>query len=206
MMHPLTCCGGLWRENPLLVRLLGLCPLLALCDRVVMGLAVGVLVAVVMLWTQLLSAVSSPLIPVAVRLPVQAIYAALAVMVLQLLLQTFRIELHTQMGMYLPVTAGCCLVLVRAQGHADAASWRAAGRDSLIDGLAVLTVALGISVVRELLAYGSLFRDLAWLLPDSSWTGLQLLAPGMTLPIAAMPAGALMIFAALLALRNATMR
>jgi Na+-translocating ferredoxin:NAD+ oxidoreductase subunit E len=206
MTRPLGCCNGLWRGNPLLVRLLGLCPLLALCDRVVMGLAVGVLVAVVMLWTQLLTAVATPMIPVAVRLPAQAIFAALAVMILQLLLQSFRVDLHTQMGIYLPVMAGCCLVLVRAEEHADAASLRSAAVDGLQDGVAVLVIAVGVAAIRELLAYGSLLRDLPLLLPQSSWPGLQILPAGATLPIAAMPAGALMVFAALLALRNATTR
>lgn len=206
MTQPLGCCEGLWRGNPLLVRLLGLCPLLALCDRVVMGLAVGVLVAVVMLWTQLLTAVATPMIPVAVRLPAQAIFAALAVMILQLLLQSFRVDLHTQMGIYLPVMAGCCLVLVRAEEHAGAASLRSAAVDGLQDGVAVLVIAVGVAAIRELLAYGSLLRDLPLLLPQSSWPGLQILPAGATLPIAAMPAGALMVFAALLALRNATTR
>jgi electron transport complex protein RnfE len=206
MTRPLGCCEGIWRGNPLLVRLLGLCPLLALCDRVVMGLAVGVLVAVVMLWTQLLTAVATPMIPVAVRLPAQAIFAALAVMILQLLLQSFRVDLHTQMGIYLPVMAGCCLVLVRAEEHAGAASLRSAAVDGLQDGVAVLVIAVGVAAIRELLAYGSLLRDLPMLLPQSSWPGLQILPAGATLPIAAMPAGALMVFAALLALRNATTR
>lgn len=206
MTGPVSCCGGLWRENPLLVRLLGLCPLLALCDRVVMGLAVGVLVAVVMLWTQLLTAAATPMIPVSVRLPAQAIFAALAVMILQLLLQGFRVELHARMGMYLPVMAGCCLVLVRAEEHAGAASLRAATIDALQHGVAVLVIAVAVAAIRELLAYGSLLRDLAWLLPASSWPGLRLLPAGATLPIAAMPAGALLVFAALLALRNATTR
>lgn len=199
--HP--CCAGPWRENPVLTRMLGLCPLLAVCDRLVVAMAVGVLLAIVMLGTQTLSALTRAWVPVTVRLPVQALYAALVVTVIGLLLSTFRIALHDRLGIYLPVMAGCCLVLVRTEEFGSRRPVGQAVRDALGHGVAVLLLVSSMGAIRELLGNGSLFADLSLLLPTSDWPGLRLLPAGVGLPVARMPAGALMVLAGLLALRNA---
>jgi electron transport complex protein RnfE len=193
----------MWRDNPLLTRMLGLCPLLAVCDRLVIGIAVGTMLAIVMLWTQSIASLGRHWVPVGVRLPVQALLAALAVIVIGLLLQTFRVALHARLGIYLPVMAGCCLVLVRTEEFGGRQPLGSAISDAVSHGLAVLALASLISAIRELLGHGTLLGEVSLLWPESQWSGVPLLPAGATLPVVLMPAGALFVLAGLLALHNA---
>jgi electron transport complex protein RnfE len=196
------CCEAAWGRNPVLLRLLGLCPLLAVSDRVVTGIAIGVLFALTMLWTGMLVGAVRSLIPVSVRPPFQAVVAACAVTLLQLVVQARLPALAAALGVYLPVLAACCLILVRTNESAWRRSATLALRDSAAHAVAVLAFVLVFSAVRELLGYGTLLRDLTLLVPGTEWSGYIVLPEGWRLPIAAMPAGALLLLGAFLALRN----
>lgn len=198
------CCGVAWQGNPVLVRLLGLCPLLAVSDRLVTGLAIAILFALTVLWTQWLVAALRGLVPVAVRLPCQAVVAASGVTVLHTAVQAALPALSAALGVYLPVLAGCCLLLVRAEESAWRRPVTAAVRDAAAHAVAVLVFMAVFSAARELLGHGTLLRDLTLIVPGSGWSGLQVLPQGWRLPIAAMPAGALLLLGAALALRNIT--
>lgn len=198
------CCDVAWQGNPVLLRLMGLCPLLAVSDRVVTGLAIAILFALTMLWTQLLVAMLRGVVPVAVRLPCQAVVAACGVTVLHTAVQAALPPLAAALGVYLPVLAGCCLILVRA----GESTWRrpvtSAARDAVAHAVAVLAFLAAFSALREALGHGTLLRDLALLVPGAGGSGYQILPRGWRLPIAAMPAGALLLLGAVLALRNLT--
>lgn len=196
------CCGVAWQGNPVLLRLLGLCPLLAVSDRVVTGLAIAILFALTMLWTQPLIAMLRDVVPVAVRLPCQAVIAACGVTVLHAAVQAALPPLAAALGVYLPVLAGCCLILVRAEESA----WRrpviSAVRDAVAHAVGVIAFMAALSAVREALGHGTLLRDLELIVPGAGWSGFQVLPRGWRLPIASLPAGALLLFGAVLAVRN----
>jgi len=196
------CCGVAWQGNPVLVRLLGLCPLLAVSDRLVTGLAIGILFALTVLWTEWIVAALRGLVPVAVRVPCQAVVAACGLTVLNTAVQAALPALSAALGVYLPVLAGCCLVLVRAEESAWQRPVTSAIRDAGMHAVAVLVFMAIFSAVRELLGHGTLMRDLSLVVPGTDWSGLRVLPQEWRLPIAAMPAGALLLFGAALALRN----
>ncbi|MFO1435588.1 MAG: Rnf-Nqr domain containing protein [Gammaproteobacteria bacterium] len=193
----------MWRDNPVLTRMLGLCPLLAVSDRVVSALAMAALFACCMLWTQCLTSLTRALVPLRVRTPVQALFSATGVSLAQLLMQSYRIELANELGIYLPLLAGCCLLMVRAREFATHENFAASAWDSIHHALAVLTLILPLSLLREVLAYGSILRDCHLLWPRCEWPGVMVLPANATLPLMAMPAGALLLLAGVMALRNA---
>ncbi len=196
------CCGLAWLGNPVLLRLMGLCPLLAVSDRLVTGLAIAMLFALTMLWTQLLVAMLRGVVPVAVRLPCQAVVAACGVTVLHTAVQAALPPLAAALGVYLPVLAGCCLILARAEESAWRRPVTSAARDAIAHAAAVLAFLAVFSALREVLGHGTLLRDLALIVPGAAASGYQVLPQGLRLPIATMPAGALLLLGAVLALRN----
>jgi electron transport complex protein RnfE len=189
-----------WR-NPVLTRMLGLCPLLAVSDRMVTALAMSMLFALVLLWTQSLTSLTRALIPNPVRLPVQALFSATGVSLAQLGLQAYRVELTHELGIYLPLLAGCCLLIVRTREFAAHQNPATSLRDGLQHALAVLMLIVPLSLLREVLAFGTILRDGHLLWPRCEWPGLALPFNAI-LPLMSMPAGALLLLAALMALRN----
>ncbi|MGQ0657976.1 MAG: Rnf-Nqr domain containing protein [Chromatiales bacterium] len=198
-----SCCDGLWRRNPLLVRLLGLCPLLAVSDRLVTALTIGLIMVMALTCTEVLTAGTRYLIPAQARPACQALFAASAVTVMQLLLQAHVPGLAQALGIYVPVVAGCCLLIARAEEFAARQPVAEALLDSLGHGLGILAVLLPLAALREIIGYGSLLRDADLLWPQAgNWPGIGVMAEEWGLAVAAQPAGALLLLGTLLALRN----
>lgn len=194
-----TCCEAIWRQHPVLTRLLGMCPLLAVADRLVTGAAIGVLFVLALAWTQMLSSATRPFVPPAIAPVCQAIFAASGVTVLHLLLQAYCFELERELGIYVPVLAGCCLILARAEEFAACQPLPRVLSDCLAQGTGVLALVAVLAAIREALGFGTLLRDLAVVWPAlTQWQGIRVLPGEWHVPIAVMPVGALFVFAGLL--------
>jgi electron transport complex protein RnfE len=170
---------------------------------VVTGAAIGVLFVLAFVWTQLLSSATRHLVPLAVRSTCQAVFAACGVTLLGMYMQAYFLDLQQALGVYLPVLAGCCLIVARAEEFAA----RQPLWPTMCDGLAhaggAMVFVLLMSVVREGLAYGTLLRDAELLGPASAGLRpVEVLPAGWSLPIAAMPAGALLVLGGLLAVHR----
>ncbi|HTT07316.1 MAG TPA: Rnf-Nqr domain containing protein [Gammaproteobacteria bacterium] len=206
MSSPNPCmhgCDVLWRQNPLLVRLLGLCPLLAVSTRLIDGITLTLLLMVVSLWTSGLVSGTRYLIPPEARPICHALFLATGVGMVTLLLKTFRLDMAVQLGIYVPVMAGCCLLMAH--------SAESAGRQSVVAGLrsgagiaaAMAMFLIPFSAAREVLAYGTLLRDADQLLPTLSPEFTLRLWPGDEgLAVAALPPGALLLLGVVLALHR----
>ena len=198
------CCDGAWRRHPLLTRMLGLCPLLAVSDRVVTAVGIGTVLFIALLWTQLLTASTRYLVPVEARLSCQAVLAACGVTILHVVMQAYFFELSDALGIYLPVVAGCCLIIARAEEFAARQTVPAALVDSVCHGFGIFGFVFIFAALREAIGYGTLLRDASMLWPAlGNWPGIAVFPGNHTLTIAAEPAGALLIFGGLAGLYNA---
>ncbi|MAU91694.1 MAG: electron transport complex subunit RsxE, partial [Gammaproteobacteria bacterium TMED182] len=84
---------GLWRNNPALVQLLGLCPLLAVSQQLVTALALGLVTLIVLTISNLSISLFRRFLISDIRLPLQILVIATLVSAADLLLQAFFFEL-----------------------------------------------------------------------------------------------------------------
>lgn len=192
----------LWHNNPGLVQLLGLCPLLAVSTSVVNALGLGLATLAVLTGSNLLvSLLRHQLVP-AIRLPACVMLIATLTTCAELLMQAWAWEMHQALGIFLPLLVANCLLLGRAEGCASGNSPLAATFDGLLMGSGFLLVLVLVGAIRELLGTGALFANMDQLLPFASdWT-LQVLDTETPFLLAILPPGAFLVLGFLLALKN----
>ncbi|HAN68545.1 MAG TPA: electron transport complex subunit RsxE, partial [Halieaceae bacterium] len=95
--------NGLWKNNPAIVQLLGLCPLLAVTGNVVNALGLAAATTLVLVCSNTAVSVIRNVVSDAVRLPVFVMIIASAVTCTELLMQAFAFELYQILGIFLPL-------------------------------------------------------------------------------------------------------
>lgn len=192
---------GLWRNNPAMVQLLGLCPLLAVTTTLVNGLMLGLATAAVLLLTNVsISAMRSALVPV-VRIPLFVLIIASLVTAIDLLTSALFFELHETLGLFIPLIITNCAILAQAETVASRRPIGYSAAAALATGAGFAAVLVVLGSAREILGSGTLFSGLDMLLgPGAERFTLHFGFDGML--IAILPPGAFFGLAALLALRN----
>jgi H+/Na+-translocating ferredoxin:NAD+ oxidoreductase subunit E len=192
---------GLWRNNPALVQLLGLCPLLAVTTTFVNGLMLGLATAAVLLLTNVaISSMRAVLVPV-VRIPLFVLIIASLVTSIDLLTSALFFELHETLGLFIPLIITNCAILAQAETVASRRPVMYSAASALATGAGFAAVLVTLGSVREVLGSGTLFAGMDLLLgPRASGLAMNFGYDGML--IAILPPGAFFGLAALLALRN----
>jgi len=148
---------GIFKENPVFVILLGLCPTLGVTSSAINGLGMGVATAFVLIMSNLVISMVKNIIPDKVRIPAFIVIIAAFVTVVQLLMAAYTPALNEQLGLFIPLIVVNCIVLGRAEAFAS----RNTPLSSIIDGLGMgvgFTFALTLlGSIRELLGSLSLF-------------------------------------------------
>jgi electron transport complex protein RnfE len=148
---------GLWRENPVFVQVLGMCPVLAVTNSALNGLTMGLATLFVLVLSNVLVSALRHYIPRQVRIATFILIIATFVTVVDYLIQAVSLDLHRALGAFISLIAVNCLILSRAEAFAS----RHGVLRSLLDGLGMgcgFTLALlCMGGVREILGSGSLF-------------------------------------------------
>ncbi|GAB3310356.1 electron transport complex subunit E [Haliea atlantica] len=152
--------NGLWKNNPALVQLLGLCPLLAVTSSVVNALGLAVATTFVLVTSNATVSLIRSVVPDTVRLPVFVMIIAAAVTGTELLMQAYAYELYQILGIFLPLITTNCVILGRADGFARKQPVLPALSDGLLMGLGFGAVLLVLGALREALGTGRLFSDM----------------------------------------------
>ncbi len=195
---------GLWSNNPALVQLLGLCPLLAVSSSVVNALGLGFATLLVLTTTNSVVSLIRSYVSDAVRLPAFVMIIASAVTCIELLMKAFTFELYQILGLFIPLIVTNCAVLGRADAFASKNKVLPAALDGFMMGLGFLLVLICVGAVRELLGTGHLFADMQLIFGESarSW---QLNIFGANYPnmiFALLPPGAFIVAGFLIAIKN----
>ena len=167
---------GLWWNTPGLAALIGLCPLLAVSTTFAAGLALGLASLAVLCSSNLLVSALAPWIAPRFRLAAFLLLIAALVTAVDLLFEAGWFDLYGQVGLFVPLIVTNCLILARAESFAAHHGLWPAFLDGLGYGLGFTLLLAGLGALRELLAPGLL--------------------------VAALPAGAFFLLAALIALRQ----
>jgi len=148
---------GLWRENPVFVQVLGMCPVLAVTNSGINALAMGLATTFVVVLSNGLVSALRRFIPKQVRIATFILIIATFVTVVDYVIQALSLDLHRALGAFISLIVVNCLILGRAEAFA---SKNTVGR-SLLDGLGMglgFTFALlCLGCVREVLGNGTLF-------------------------------------------------
>jgi len=195
---------GTWQQNTGLVVLLGLCPLLAVTNTVINGLALGLATMLTLMVSNLSVSIMRGLLKPEIRIPAFVLIIASVVTVIELLMHAFFYDLYRVLGIFIPLIVTNCAIIGRAEAFAS----RNSPLPSLVDGFATglgfcLTLVL-LGAVRELSGRGTLLSGADMLL--GAWAQNLTLTiipehPGFLL--AMLPPGAFIGLALLIAARNA---
>lgn len=155
---------GLWTNNPALVQVLGLCPLLAVTSTVVNAIGLGLATLMVLMGSNLAVSLIRNFVGESVRLPAFVMIIASFVTCAELLMQAFTYELYQILGIFIPLIVTNCAILGRADAFASKTSPGPALLDGVMMGLGFLVVLVALGGMRELIGQGTLFVDMNLLL------------------------------------------
>jgi electron transport complex protein RnfE len=193
--------GGLWQNNPALVQLLGLCPLLAVTTTVVNGFTLGMATMAVLMATNATISMLRNSVASIVRIPMFVLIIASLVTCIDLLTNAFFFDLHEILGLFIPLIITNCAILAQAETVASRSPLGRSVASGFAAGAGFLGVLLALGALRELLGSGTLFAGFAMLFgPRAEMLSIDLPFDGML--VAVLPPGAFFGLAALLALRN----
>lgn len=148
---------GFFKENPILVLVLGTCPTLATTSSAMNGLGMGLATTFVLIGSNVVISLIANIIPDKVRIPAFIVVIASFVTVIDLLMQAYTPSLYEKLGIFIPLIVVNCIVL----GRAEAFACKNSVLSSLVDGVGMglgFAMALGIlGSIRELLGSGSIF-------------------------------------------------
>lgn len=194
----------MWDNNPALVQVLGLCPLLAISTNVVNALGLGIATMIALTASSSCVSLLRPITRPEIRLPLFVLVIAAAVSGIELSIRAWLPELHAAIGLFIPLIVTNCLILGRAEAFAARHRVHLAAIDGFMMGAGFLAVLVLIGGIRELLGNGTLFADMQLLLGDAGGAlRLDVLPGERGLLLAILPTGAFFVYAGLIAARNA---
>jgi electron transport complex protein RnfE len=194
---------GLWRDNPGLVQLLGLCPLLAVSNTLVNGMGLGIATIAVLCATNILVSITRSWTHHDFRLPIFVLVIATFVTIVELLFKAFVFDLYLALGIFIPLIVTNCVILGRAEAFASRQPVLAAFVDGLAHGTGFALVLILLGGIREIIGYGSLFANAEQLIgPAGSALKISFSAEPDGLLLAVLPPGAFIGLAVMIAIRN----
>jgi electron transport complex protein RnfE len=150
---------GLWRENPTLVLVLGMCPTLAVSSSAIKGLGMGAATIFVLLGSNVTISLIRNFVPKKVRIPCYIVVIATFVTIVDLLMQAYAPPaLYEALGIFIPLIVVNCIVLGRAEAFACKNGLAASAMDGLGMGVGFTLALMALGATREFLSTGSLFE------------------------------------------------
>ena len=148
---------NLFSENQVLRAILGICSSLAVTNTMRNSLVMGLGLSVVTALSGLTLSAMRHAIPRRVRMLVQTLIIAVYVIFLDLFLQAFLPDISKQLGPYVGLIITNCIIMGRAEAYAQSNPPFPSMLDGLFAGLGYTMVLMMISLIREILGFGSVF-------------------------------------------------
>ena len=195
--------NGLWKNNPALVQLLGLCPLLGVSNSTVNALGLGLATALVLICSNIAVSLVRSVVNTAVRLPAFVMIIAALTTCIELLMQAYTYELYQILGIFIPLITTNCVILGRADGFAAKHNPLIAAYDGLLMGLGFALVLVVLGGLRELFGTGAVFANMHLLFgPAAADWQITLFNDYKGFLLAILPPGAFIVLGLLIALKN----
>ena len=148
---------GIWKENPVFVQVLGMCPMLAVTNSAINAIAMGLATFFVLLGSSTLVSLFKDLIPKQVRISCYIIIIATFVTVADYTLLALIPEVHKELGAFVPLIVVNCMILGRQEAFASKHRVGLAIADAVGTATGFMFALFALGSVREILGNGSLF-------------------------------------------------
>lgn len=183
--------NGLWDNNPALVQLLGLCPLLAVTGTVTNALGLGLATMLVLIGSNVTVSLVRKWVPSEIRIPVFVMVIATFVTLIELFMNAFTYGLFMALGIFIPLIVTNCAIIGRAEAYASKNPWQLSAIDGFMMGLGFTVVLMLLGGLRELVGQGTLFDGAELLLGDwAQALRLEVFSVDYPLLLAVLPPGA----------------
>lgn len=146
---------GVWRENPVFVHLLGMCPVLAVSNSVINAVAMGLATTFVLVMSGALVSSLRKFIPKEVRIATFILIIATFVTVAEYIIQAVSLEVHKSLGAFISLIVVNCVILGRAEAFASKNPVIPSILDALGTGIGFIFAIFCMGAVREILGNGS---------------------------------------------------
>lgn len=161
---------GLWYENPGLVQLLGLCPLLAVTSTFINGLGLGIATLAVLVMSNALVSATRRWIRREIRIPIYVLIIASLVTCTELIFKAWFPALDRSLGIFIPLIVTNCAIVARAEIFASRNSIGSSIVDGIVMGTGFALLLIAIGVFREFVAMGWMLA----ILPPGAFFSLAL--------------------------------
>ncbi len=148
---------GLWRDNPVFVQVLGMCPMLAVTNSAINAVVMGLATFFVLVGSSFLVSSFKQWIPKQVRISLYIIIIATFVTVVDYSLLALVPAIHKELGAFIPLIVANCMILGRQEAFASKHTIKYAVMDAVGMSGGFMIALLALGSVREILGVGALF-------------------------------------------------
>jgi len=194
---------GLWYNNPGLIQLLGLCPLLAVTSNTINGLGLGIATIITLTVSNIVISFTRNWVRKEIRIPYYVLVIASIVTVIDLSMNAITPHLHSVLGIFIPLIVTNCVIIGRAEAFASKNKITRAALDGFMMGLGFALVLVALGAMRELIGNGTLFSNASVMFGEvaNNWS-LQVFDNYKGFLIAVLPPGAFLGLGFLIAFKN----
>jgi len=196
--------AGLWKDNPGLVQLLGLCPLLAVTTTLVNGIGLGIATLFVLTFSNALVSATRRWIQHDIRIPIYVLIIASLVTCIELIFKAWFPSLDRSLSIFIPLIVTNCAIIARAEVFASRNSVGASIVDGIGMGAGFALLLMTIGAFRELVGQASILSGLDMITGGEPFAGISFADSGLLLAI--LPPGAFFSLALAVATKNAIER
>ena len=194
---------GLWKNNPGLVQLLGLCPLLAVSNTFINALGMGLATTLVLTSSNFVVALARPLLREEIRIGIFVLVIAGFVGVIELVMKSNFYELYIILGIFIPLIVTNCIIIGRAEAFASRQPLWAATLDGFSMGVGFSLILILLGSMREIIGSATLFADAHLLFGEwAKGMTIQFNEEARGLLLFALPPGAFIGLGLLVAMKN----
>ena len=168
--------NGIFKENPIFVLILGMCPTLATTYSAINGLSMGLATLFVLFGSNVVISILKNIIPDKIRIPAFIVIIATFVSIAEMLIHAYFPAIYNSLGIFIPLIVVNCLVLGRAEAFASKNTVFRSALDGLGMGLGFTFALTLLGTLRELLGTGKVFGNIVF--PNHYGALIFVLAPG----------------------------
>ena len=194
---------GLWHNNPGLVQILGLCPLLAVSNTTINALGLGIATTLVLIGSNVTVSAIRHIVRPELRIPVFVMVIACFVTIVEYLTKAYFYDLFLILGIFLPLITTNCAIIARAEAYASKNSIARSFVDGLMMGVGFAAVLVILGGIREFIGQGTLFADAHLMFGEGArWMTITFIEDYEGYLLAILPPGAFIGLGLMIACKN----
>jgi electron transport complex, RnfABCDGE type, A subunit/electron transport complex, RnfABCDGE type, E subunit len=149
--------NGIWKENPIFIQVIGMCPTLAVTTAAINGIAMGIAATFVLFFSNILISLLRKVTPDKIRIPIFIVVIATFTTMIGMLIKAFSPDLDKALGIYIPLIVVNCMIMARAEAFAYKNTVLQSAADGLGMGLGFTLALFILGSIREIIGNGSIF-------------------------------------------------